>query len=324
MKILNKLPDLFILSLFLAIIVAYLFPQPSTWTFEWFSLATIIEVGIILIFFFYGLKLNWKNVFKDLANWRMHTLIQGITFIIYPLIVLAFYPIVENYPEFSILYIAIFYLATLPSTVSSSIVMVSIAKGNIPSAIFNASISGLIGILVTPLWMSIFLSQGNNDFDMISTFLDLILKVILPVIAGAFLQKYVGNFYNKYKDLFAKLDRFTIILIVYNSFSHTFLDGLFSKIGLLPLFIVSILVILLFFIVFNLSKWLAVKLNFSREDDITIQFCSTKKSLVHGSVIGAVLFSGDIGVYLIPIMLYHTFQLIYVSYVANKYAKQVE
>ena len=87
---------------------------------------------------------------------------------------------------------------------------------------------------------------------------------------------------------------------------------------------VFILVVVLFFIVFKLSKWLAIRMKFNREDDITIQFCATKKSIVHGSVIAAVIFSGNIGVYLIPIMLYHAFQLIYVSYVANQYAKQVD
>ncbi|MEG0983212.1 bile acid:sodium symporter, partial [Algoriella sp.] len=288
------------------------------------NLNTIIDIGIVLVFFFYGLKLNWKEVFKDLANWRMHILIQSITFILFPLLVLLGYPIVKLDSTYFTLFVAIFYLATLPSTVSSSVVMVSIAKGNIPSAIFNASISGIIGIVVTPLWMSLFLSKNGGDFNLMSTFLDLILKIILPVILGALAQPFLGNFYNKYKKQFSNLDKLTIILIVYNSFSHTFLDGLFNKIGLYPLLIVLVIVIILFFVVFNFSKWIAIKMKFNREDDITIQFCSTKKSLVHGSVIAAVLFTGDLGIYLIPIMLYHTFQLIYVSYVANQYAKEVE
>ncbi|MQI86140.1 bile acid:sodium symporter, partial [Escherichia coli] len=92
-----------------------------------------------------------------------------------------------------------------------------IAKGNIPSAIFNASISGLIGIVVTPLWMSLFLSKSNGEFDLLGTFLDLVLKIILPVFIGALLQPYLGFFYNKYKKQFGNLDKLTIVLIVYNS-----------------------------------------------------------------------------------------------------------
>ncbi len=324
MRNLPKLPDPFILLLFLAILIAYIFPNFSLWSYHSITLNSIIDVGIVLVFFFYGLKLNWKDVFKDLANWRMHLLIQFITFIVFPLIVLLGYPFIKLYPIYFTLFVAVFYLASLPSTVSSSVVMVSIAKGNIPSAIFNASISGLIGIIVTPLWMSLFLSKAGNDFNLMDTILDLILKIILPVVVGALLQPFLGQFYNRYKKQFSNLDKLTIILIVYNSFSHTFLDGLFSKIGLIPLLVVFIIVVFLFFFVFNLSKWVASRMGFNREDDITIQFCSTKKSLVHGSVIGAVLFSGDMGIYLIPIMLYHTFQLIYISYIANQYGKEVE
>lgn len=154
--------------------------------------------------------------------------------------------------------------------------------------------------------------------------MDLVLKIILPVFIGALLQPYLGFFYNKYKKQFGNLDKLTIVLIVYNSFSHTFLDGLFTKLGVLPLLAVFIIVVALFFFFFKLSKWIGKKMNFNREDDITIQFCSTKKSLVHGSVIAAVIFTGDIGIYLIPVMLYHTFQLIYISYIANQYAKEVE
>ncbi|GAL78303.1 sodium/bile acid symporter family [Algibacter lectus] len=52
--------------------------------------------------------------------------------------------------------VGVLFLAALPSTVSSSVVMVSMAKGNIPAAIFNASISGIIGVALTPLWMGAF------------------------------------------------------------------------------------------------------------------------------------------------------------------------
>ena len=265
MKILNKLPDPFILFLFVAIVVAYFFPDISLWSYKDFNLNTIIDIGVILVFFFYGLKLNWKEVFKDLANWKMHVLIQSITFIFFPLLVLCFYPLVKSYPIYFTLYVAIFYLAALPSTVSSSVVMVSIAKGNIPSAIFNASISGLIGIVVTPLWMSLFLSKSNGEFDLLATFLDLVLKIILPVFVGALLQPYLGFFYNKYKKQFGNLDKLTIVLIVYNSFSHTFLDGLFTKLGVLPLLAVFIIVVALFFFFFNLSKWIAKKMNFRKQ-----------------------------------------------------------
>ena len=60
-------------------------------------------------------------------------------------------------------------------------------------------------------------------------------------------------------------------------------------------------------------------MKFNREDTITALFCGSKKSLVHGSVMSKVLFSNPaiIGVVLLPTMLYHAYQLIIVSIIAD-------
>jgi sodium/bile acid cotransporter 7 len=65
-------------------------------------------------------------------------------------------------------------------------------------------------------------------------------------------------------------------------------------------------------------------MHFTREDRITLQFAGTKKSLVHGSVFASVLFSGisGAGIFLLPIMIYHSYQLFYISILARKMAKE--
>ncbi len=145
-------PDRFVLLLISMIFLAYWMPGIE----HIIPLNEISTYGIAGIFFFYGLKLSPEKMKEGLSNWRLHTLIQVATFLIFPLIIIALLPFVKG-EEHLTLWLAVFFLATLPSTVSSSVVMVSIAKGNIPGAIFNASVSGLIGILITPLWMGLFL-----------------------------------------------------------------------------------------------------------------------------------------------------------------------
>ena len=50
-------------------------------------------------------------------------------------------------------------------------------------------------------------------------------------------------------------------------------------------------------------------------------FCGSKKSLVQGSVMANVLFSGSMaGVVLLPIMVYHALQLIVASVLAQRMA----
>lgn len=324
MSLIKKIfPDPLIFYLILALIFAFVFPQLSYINVYTITLSKIINIGVICVFFFYGLKLKWNEVFKDLMNWKLHLRIQLITFLLFPLLGLLFYPLTKVDSSYQMMFLAVFYLCCLPSTVSSSVVMVSIAKGNMISAIFNASLSGLIGIILTPLWMSLFIHQ-DGEVDSFSIVTDLLLKVVLPVVVGAFLQPYLGKYYDKYKQSLSNVDKFTIVLIVYESFSHTFSEGLLQVFGFKKILVMTIVVILLFFIVFYLIQLLNDKFwKFKREDFIVLQFCGTKKSLVHGSVIGSILFGSEIGFILLPIMIYHTFQLLFISYKASQYAKQV-
>ncbi len=156
-KLKKYLPDPFILGILSMIVLAWLIPGIGGENSP-LHLKEITQYGIALLFFFYGLRLSPEKLVNDMKNWRLHLLIQSITFIVFPLLVLLFRPFLKG-TDNEILWLAVFFLAALPSTVSSSVVMVSIAKGNIPSAIFNASISGVIGIVVTPLLMGFFLEK---------------------------------------------------------------------------------------------------------------------------------------------------------------------
>ncbi len=182
--------DRFVLALFVAVAVAWLFPQPGS-SQSPIPLNAICSGGIALIFFFYGVKLSPEKISAGLRNWKLHVVIQSATFIICPLLVLAFYPFLKNEQQ-QMTWLSVFFLAALPSTVSSSVVMVALAKGNLPAAIFNASISGLVGILLTPLWMGLFLQEQQSDFDFLPVYLKLLIEIIVPVVVGLLLQRGIG------------------------------------------------------------------------------------------------------------------------------------
>ena len=281
----------------------------------------ISTIGISGIFFFYGLKLSPQKMKEGLSNWRLHMLVQLSTFMVFPLLVMVFYPFIQT-ESHRTLWLAVFFLAALPSTVSSSVVMVSLAKGNIPGAIFNASISGLIGILVTPLWIGLFMKASQEaSFHLGETFLELIIKILLPVIAGLLLHRYWGDFANRHKKQLTMFDKAVILIIVYKSFSHSFSSGIFQSISAGELMAVGAGVITLFFIVYLFIYFVSKKLSFNQEDTIVALFCGSKKSLVHGSVFSSVLFSGiaSAGIFLVPIMIYHAIQLFIISIIAQRY-----
>lgn len=315
--------DGFVLGIIAIVILAYLFPFWGSKNSP-IPLSLIGSIGVSLIFFFYGLKLSPEKIKTGLKNWKLHLLVQASSFILFPIIVIAIYPFVKTESNLTI-WLGFMFLAALPSTVSSSVVMVSMAKGNIPAAIFNASISGLIGIVITPLWMSLFLQQTSTDFNLGSIYLKLITEILLPVIIGIALQRYLGHFVKKHSSYLTLFDKSIILLIIYKSFAQSFEEGVFNSVNLTDLVLIFIAVIILFSVVFFSINKLANVLAFNLEDRITAQFCGTKKSLVHGTVFSKILFKNtvSVGIILLPLMLFHFIQIFIISIIASKLEKQV-
>ncbi len=305
-----------------AILLAWVYPPIGTDSSP-VPLGAIAEYGVSAIFFFYGLKLSPEKLKAGLSNWRMHLLIQASTFVLFPVIILAarYFFAGSSYP---LLWLGVFYLAALPSTVSSSVVLVSIAGGNLPAAIFNASISSIIGIFITPIWMSGLLEKTDTGFDIGHVILRLCLEVLLPVIVGLLLNKKLGHFAERYKSQLRLFDQLIILLIVYTSFCESFAGNMFKGYSWGEIAALGSLMLALFFVIWGIMDRLAKWLGFSWPDRITVLFCGSKKSLVQGAVMGKVLFPDPVmlGVVLLPLMLYHALQLLAGSALANHFSNR--
>jgi sodium/bile acid cotransporter 7 len=65
----------------------------------------------------------------------------------------------------------------------------------------------------------------------------------------------------------------------------------------------------------------ARRFGFSREDEIAIVFCGSKKSLVTGITMANVLFAGaSLGLVVLPLMIFHQLQLMVCATLARRYA----
>ncbi|MDR1864180.1 MAG: bile acid:sodium symporter [Bacteroidales bacterium] len=313
--------DIFPILLVSAVVLAYLCPAAGSGKGT-FSLSGLANCGISVIFFFYGLRLNSEKLRASFGNRRLHLLVHGSTFVLFPALAWLLRPLFdyENMP----LWLGVFYLSALPSTVSSSVVMVSIAKGNIPAAVFNASISSLAGVFITPLWMSAALPNvsGGGFSQLGSIILKLIVQVLLPVALGMLLNRKCGSFAEKHKRTLGMFDQTVILLIVYTSFCTSFDHHVFDEFSTFSLVACASGMMVLFFTVYGIITFASRRLKLSREDTITAQFCGSKKSLVHGTAMSQVIFTGysGTGVVLLPIMLYHALQLMIISAIASRKA----
>ena len=314
--------DWFLLALIGMIVLAYLWPEGGL-DYEPVSLGDVATYGVSLIFFFYGLRLSPEKLKAGLGTWKLHLVVQICTFILFPLLILPLHTFFEG-KDTELLWLGAFYLAALPSTVSSSVVMVSIAGCNIPAAIFNASISSLLGVFITPLWMGLFLTASSGSFDMWSIMGKLVLQVILPVGLGILLHRYWGAAAERNRSRMRYFDQLIILIIVYTSFCESFARNMFSNYQLSDLFLLGAAMLLLLFTMYGIIQLVSRLLKFNRDDTITAVFCGSKKSLVHGTVMAKVLFPDPtvVGIILLPIMLYHALQLLVAGIIAQSWARK--
>ena len=314
--------DSFVIAIVISILLAYLFPQLGDSNSP-VPMNLISSLGISFIFFFYGLSLSSQALREGLKNWKLHVSVQASTFLLFPLIILPFFPLVKD-TSYEILWLAFLFMAALPSTVSSSVVMVSMAKGNLPGAIFNASISGIIGIILTPLWLLPFIKQTDVAFDFSSIYLQLVTEIVIPLALGLLLRKFIGPWALKHKRTLNKFDKFIILLIIYKSFVQSFEDRIFSSVSLLEMGVMVALVLVLFVVIYFTTGWIGKVLKFNHADQITNQFCGTKKSLVHGTVFSEALFgqTNIVGIILLPLMFYHALQILVISVIATRKGKE--
>lgn len=316
--------DGFMLCLLLMLLLAYIYPSLGTGQGP-FPLEEITTYGVSLIFFFYGLRLNPQKLRAGLSNWRLHIVIHLTTFVLFPLLVLATYQVFGT-AENRLIWLGIFYVAVLPSTVSSSVVMVSIAGGNMPAAIFNASISSLLGVFITPMWISLFMNTSESAYNIWPVIGKLTLQVVFPVLLGILLHSRLGVFAEKYRQQLKYFDQSIILLIVYTSFCESFARELFAEMSIADLVLLAIAMLGLFFLIYGMVFYVSKLLKFNRGDRITALFCGSKKSLVQGTVMSKVLFrdANTVGIVLLPIMLYHALQLIAASMMAQSMARRKE
>ena len=86
---------------------------------------------------------------------------------------------------------------------------------------------------------------------------------------------------------------------------------------------IALLCTALLAVVLGVTLVLGRAMGLSREDAIVLQFCGSKKSLASGVPMAGVLFpAAQVGVVLLPVMLFHQIQLIACAFIARRYADQ--
>ena len=312
------IPDNFTLLLTAAVVAASTIPCRGTAAVV-FNVITNIAIG--LLFFMHGAKLSREAVVAGITHWRLHLLIFACTFAMFPLLGIALRPLLEPLvtPD---LYVGMLFLCALPATVQSAIAFTSMARGNVPAAVCSASASSLIGIFLTPALVGLLLSQ-HGSVASLDAIRSIVLQLLVPFIAGQIARRWIGEWVQARKTMLGTIDRSAILLVVYTAFSEAVIQGLWQEIPPRALAGLVVACVVLLALALTITTVMARRLGFNKQDEITIVFCGSKKSLASGIPMAKVLFaSGAVGAVVLPLMLFHQMQLMVCAVLAQRYATQ--
>ena len=310
-------PDWYLVLILLMAAAAAVVPargEAAVW------LGWLTKAAIAMVFFLHGARLSREAVIGGLTHWRLHLLVLASTFALFPLLTLGVtaLPAWITPPELAT---GLIFLGCLPSTIQSSIAFVSVARGNVPAAVAAASASNLLGVFLTPLLVGVLLqAQGGVSA---SSFWAIVSQLLVPFVAGQALRPWVGDWVRARNAVLAKLDRGSILLVVYTAFSGAVVAGVWSQLSLLDLMRLWALCRVRLAGVRALTALAARAWGFSKADEIAIVFCGSKKSLASGAPMAAAIFPPAVaGLALIPLMIFHQVQLMACAAIAQRYAQR--
>jgi solute carrier family 10 (sodium/bile acid cotransporter), member 7 len=300
----------FLLGLLAAVGLAFAAPAPGA-PGGWLWPAVSTKAAVALIFFVQGMVLALASLHAGLWRWRLHVLVQGFSFLVIPLLGLALDAMIGRWLPDD-LRLGVLFLAVLPTTVSSAVVFTSLAGGNTAGALVNATLSNLLGVVLTPLWVSVLLQARGEGSALWPMVRELVGLVLLPLLLGQLARLVVGGWADAARLRLNQLNSVLVLFIVYAAFCGSVQSGVWTRHGWRPAVLAFAISVVLFGAVCTLTVIAARLAGLSAADRIAALFCAPQKTLAAGAPMAKLIFATHpgLGLILLPVMFYHPLQLL--------------
>jgi sodium/bile acid cotransporter 7 len=306
------LPDRFILWLLAALALGIALPVRGA-AAPAVELATL--AAIFALFFLHGVRLPREALAAGVTDWRLHAAILGTTFLVFPAAGLA---LATAFPGLlsTGLWTGVLFLCALPSTVQSSIAYTSMARGNVAGAVAAAAFSNLAGVFLTPLLVALMLGAQGGGVSA-GAIGKIVLLLFVPFLLGHALRPWLRAPVEARPGLTRLVDKGTILLAVYGAFSAATVEGVWSRIP--PSQMALLVALCLALLAFVLAASWTLGRRFPSGSRAALLFCGSVKSLASGAPMARILFPGAAaGLVILPVMIFHTMQLIVCAWIAAR------
>jgi sodium/bile acid cotransporter 7 len=277
---------------------------------------------IIILFFISGLTLPTESIINGIRPARLHLYIQSFIFLVTPLYFVASSLAIKAYMDES-LYIGIIALACLPTTISSCIIFTQLAGGNVVGTMFNASLANIAGVFISPLLISFFLTGAGSSLptgELLRVLQNLALKMLLPILGGQLATRlFLKSYVDKVKIALRVSSSCLVLVIIYFTIAGASDNPLFvSTLGKMAVPFVYLAVSHLALL--SLAYGGARLFRLSRKNIITVLYAAPQKTVAMGVPLMATYFVDDpalLGMAILPLLFYHTWQLIVAGVLRN-------
>ncbi len=280
--------------------------------------AWVTNVGIGVLFFLYGARLSAGEAVDGLRHWRLHLLVLGFTFLVFPILGWGIHHVTPFYLPAAVAS-GLLFTTLLPSTVQTSVTFTSIAGGNVAAAVCAASFSNLVGVLATPA-LAVLLMDGAPVSVSGGSAGRLALQLVAPFVAGQLLQRWLGPWLRRHRRPLGLVDRVAVLLVVYSAFSAGMRADMWSRVSMQHVLTLLGTCAVLLSVVLAACWFTSARLGFAGADRIAIIFAGSKKSMASGLPMASVLFPPEsVGLLVLPLMLFHQLQLVVCAQLARRW-----
>ncbi|KAJ5783066.1 hypothetical protein N7457_004840 [Penicillium paradoxum] len=293
--------------------LAYFFPHVAKPGGIIRSEYSIMYGGIAIVFLISGLSIPRQKLFAQCLNWRLHLIVQVISFLFIPALVLAVVHIILAADPGGKIDRAVLagyiFTACIPTTIASNVVMTRAAGGDEAAALVEVLLANILGPFVTAAW-TVALMPKMAEFDpwrygggslgsmYKDVFQQLGLSVLLPLFIGQLVRwtwpDRTARVLQKTK--LAKLSSFCLLLLIWATFSSCFATGALQTLSaqsvifvvLFNIWLYVTLTVVCFFCSrpprsFGSRRWSRHMFkHMSPEETIAICFCGPAKSTALG------------------------------------------
>lgn len=308
----------FIFGLFGAVVLAFLFPQLGAREGP-LNAGFLSQFGVMIIFFLQGLSLKTHELASGLRNARVHGFVQAWIFLIIPFVLVPAGLVLRAAGQTGLAG-GFFFLALIPTTISSAVAFTSAARGNVAAAIFNTTLANVLGVFWVPAGcVLIFATAGENQSGLIGSLLiKLTWLILLPLVTGLIIQPLLRDLplFNRLKPAFKSVNHGIILFIVFAAFSESVLSDTWGTVPTGWLVVLLLMTLAAVLLIHTAVWWSSGWVLHNHADRVTALFCGSQKTLAAGAPMAVAIFANgeglahlELSLILLPLLCYHPIQL---------------